>query len=188
MSRCNYDHIQSVEDLKNEFFALQRHNEFLRRETESLQEDNESLRRDCRDLSHKNEALEKQNKDLIQRTEAMEVNNLSCMETMSQQYDNLQKEIQQLKKQTEDERSAYSAEQKRNIQFEMGLNDIIMKIYAELRSKEQEMKSLQDQLYIAAAPNRRDLSMIIRTAGDIFNAEKEEKYKKRTHWFYRWFW
>eukprot|EP00064_Thunnus_orientalis_P020002 superscaffoldBa00005278_g20133 len=188
MSRPNYDHIRTVEDLKNEFFALQRHNEFLRRETESLQQDNESLRKDNRDLSNKNEVLEKQNKHLSQRTEAMEVNNLSCMETMSQQCDNLQKEIQQIKKQIEDERSERSAEQRRDIQFETGLNDIMMKIYAELRSKEEESKSLQDRLYTATAQNHQDLGLILRTVGDIFNAEKEEKHKKRTHWFFRWFW
>ncbi|XP_067446902.1 uncharacterized protein [Thunnus thynnus] len=188
MSRPNYDHIQTLEDLKNEFFALQRHNEFLRREKESLQQDNESLQRDHKALSLKNEVLEQENRSLIQRMDAMEANNLACMKAMSQQHDNLHKEIQQLKRHIRDERSVQSVERIRVLEFQMGLEDTMKKMYAELRSKTEEVEGLKVQLSIAAEQNCKETGSLIRSMGDIFNEEKMERHRKKNHWFYRWFW
>lgn len=184
MSEYDYD-VMPVVELKNELFSFQRLNEYLRRETESLQEDNDAIRRNNEALREKNNVLQKQNNILLERLEAMEVQNKACMETMNKQHDNMQKEIQQLRNKIEGDKSACFAKQQMNIQS--GMNDLISKVYSELMSKKQEVEDLQDQLYVASTRNRQDLGMVIRTTGDIMNAEMEEKHKKKSSWFNSWF-
>ena len=81
-----------------------------------------------------------------------------------------------------------SAERHRVLEFQMGLEDTMKKMYAELRSKSEEVEGLKVQLCIAADQNCKETANLIKSMGDVMNEEKVEKHKKKTSWFYRWFW
>ncbi|XP_047454534.1 myosin heavy chain, cardiac muscle isoform-like isoform X2 [Mugil cephalus] len=200
MSKPNYDHINSAEDLKNEFFTLQQYNEFLCRWTHSLQEknsfldsENKALKDETENLSDLQRKLKGENKALKNAIKSLQEENTSLSQRKVQVENNSDKtlqlmdEVQKLKERLKHERAVYLAQKKRDLDFQMELKNYVIKINTELIKMREEVENLQDKLYTAATENRHNLATMIKTMGDITNTEKEEEHYKRTHWFFSWF-
>ncbi|KAG8012091.1 hypothetical protein GBF38_004545 [Nibea albiflora] len=114
MPQPNYDHIQTVEDLKNEVLSLQQHPQTRNKSPSNKK--NTSLKRDQKALIQKNEDVKKQNDKLTQILKDMEINHLA-----------LHRNIQQLKTQVDMETT----------EFQMVLQNTLDKINTELVAKEE---------------------------------------------------
>ncbi|KAE8292284.1 hypothetical protein D5F01_LYC09651 [Larimichthys crocea] len=175
MPQLNYDHIQTVEDLKNEVLSLQQRNNIRKQEIESLQQENTSLKRDQKTLIQKNEDVETQNNKMIQRLKDMEINHRD----MRQQLHCMHRNIQQLKTQVATE---HFTEERQAIEFQMGLHNTLDKIYAKFLAKKKEAEEVKKELNIVVKENCHVAAMLIKDLGDMVNKQKMQQHKQKTHW------
>lgn len=166
--------MDNLEELRNKISVLRWRNNILRRQNMAVCKHNKAICQYNWALCQKIQALNEHNKDLHQQMEDLRAD----------RHDLLQREVQELRRKLQCEKSQRLIAE----EGEQGLNTTVLSMYAKLTSKMQEVEILHDKLRAANIKNCKDTGVIIRSMGDMINAEMVERHQKETHWFHLWFW